>query len=113
MERDLFTIQDLTRRQVLFFGERYLLLGKCTGVKPLNTKFGNPSRENYVAEYELGQIFMSYGTPIGVCVDGHYWFSFAHDFSRTTMEYCARWCGFGVKTRRQMLKSGAAGWLHV
>lgn len=113
MEHDLFTIQDLTLREEIWFSDRFALLGKLKGCTPLDTKYGNPSRENYVAEYELGQIFMSYGLPIGVCVDGHYWFSFGHDFSRTTMEYCLRWCGFGVKTRRQMLKSGAAGWLHV
>lgn len=70
----------------------------------LNTKFGNPAKDQRVEVTAEGETFFSYGTPIArKRVDGSVELYPAWNYSQTTNYYRGKFLGEGVtETRRKV-----------
>ena len=63
-------------------------------------------RNQFIIEYENGEVFQSYDSICGVKYDGSLYLSDYHDYSRTTSKYVGDWCHRSTKERRDGLENG-------
>ena len=88
----------------------YKKLGKFLRVENVPSRNGCGSAPNqFVLTYEHGEVFQSYRTVVGICVDGKYYFGTYHTCSNTTSSHVKRWCGYTAKERREGIASGEFG----
>ena len=87
-------------------------LGSFVMAKPITSnRSGNAVCNQYNLVYENGRIMQSYNSLIGIYIDGKYYFSKKHDYSKTTSTHCSTWCGYGINERRKGLNNGRFGLL--
>ena len=81
-------------------------LGKFITVENMKTSKGTIVPNQFLLTFEHGKMFQSYSSVIGVKIDGHFYFSNKHDFSRTTNRFSKVFCGVDKRTRESWLESG-------
>jgi hypothetical protein len=73
----------------------------------MQTRSGNPARDQFIYSDAGSETFVSYGTNIvrrscgEITLDSYYW-----DFSRTTGAYRNQFLGEGIEETRKKIKAG-------
>ena len=81
-------------------------LGKFITVENMKTNKGTIVPNQFLLTFENGKMFKSYDSVIGIKIDGWYYFSDKHAFSRTTNRFSTIFCGVDKRTRESRLESG-------
>lgn len=69
----------------------------------ISSSYNNSYKIDY---YEHGNTCVSYNSLIGIFIQRKgYFFTKYHDYSRTTLKHCKKWCGMTVEERRNLIKS--------
>jgi hypothetical protein len=70
--------------------------------KYISSSYNNSYKIDY---YEHGNTCVSYNSLIGVFIKGKgYFFTKYHDYSKTTLKHCKKWCGMTVSERRKLIE---------
>lgn len=82
------------------------MLGDYKGTENLVSKTsGNNVNNQIVTKFENGSTLTSYGTLVGVKVNGMLYLTPAHAFSKTTNKYVTQWCGLTKQERLSKIEN--------